>query len=140
MKIFYYFDPLLKISPVKEFFEELLAADGGGRHNQNIFKVISGKIEFLAENNGRPIPPVAVPLRGYPFHEIKLSDRNNLIRVLFFAYHQDKLILLSAFNKPKHYDEKGKNKKVHFLIEKEYNKARLYYEKFLNNPNCYEEF
>ena len=87
MKIFYYFDPLLKISPVKKFFEELLTADGGGRHNQNIFKIISGKVEFLAENNGRPIPPHAVPLRGYPFHEIKISDRHGLIRVLFFAHH-----------------------------------------------------
>ncbi|MEK7072517.1 MAG: type II toxin-antitoxin system RelE/ParE family toxin [Patescibacteria group bacterium] len=115
MKIVYYHNIYLGISPVKTFLAQYALSSAKTEqqreHRAKAAIFIDQTIRFIAEHRGRPIPPSARPLRGYPFHEMRIKDSNNLIRILYFCYHQETLVLLYAFDKPDYYD-KAKKKKV----------------------------
>jgi phage-related protein len=93
---------------------------------------IDQTIHFVAEHKGRPIPPNSQPLRGYPFHEMRIKDSSNLIRIMYFCYHQKILVLLHSFEKPDYY-EKSKKRKVekemHIALEQAHNN----YKDFIKN-------
>ncbi|MFH1890673.1 MAG: type II toxin-antitoxin system RelE/ParE family toxin [Candidatus Kuenenbacteria bacterium] len=142
MQIVYYFNQKSQISPVKEFLlkYDLKESDSKKQEERKIkiLAYIDQTIQFITEHKGRPIPPVAKPLKGYKFHEMRIKDRINLVRILYFCYTQEKLVLLNAFEKPDLY-EKGLKKKVDREINKMLKQTQQYYQDFLSNQ-IYEEY
>ena len=79
-------------------------------------------------------------LKGdYDFQEIRVKEGDNLVRVLYFCYHQEKLVLLNAFEKPSQY-QKNKKKVIDKMIKDELNKAKEFYKAFISNPELYEKY
>lgn len=142
MQIVYYYDKQLHIVPVKEFLSKysLKAVDSKKQelHKVKVLAFIDQTIKFIAENKGRPIPPTARALKGHKFHEMRIKDGSNLIRILYFIYYHEKLVLLNAFEKPDFYD-KGVKKKINKEIEKILEQTEEYYKNFINNQT-YEEY
>lgn len=142
MKIVYYFNQKLQKAPVKVFLLKYELKDGDSKKQVErkikMLAFIDETIQFIAVNNGKPVPPIAKPLKGYKFHEMRIKDRNSLIRILYFCYNQDKLVLLNTFEKPDSY-EKGLKKKVDREIYKILNQTKNYYQDFLNKQT-YEEY
>ena len=142
MKITYYYNLNLQISPVKQFLFKynLKSNDTEKRKNHKIkmLAFIDQAIQFISENKAKPIPPIAKTIRGYKFHEIRVKDGSNLIRIFYFCYHQEKLVLLNAFEKPDLY-EKGLKKKIDKKIIKILEQTKEYYQDFINTQN-YEEY
>jgi phage-related protein len=142
MKIIYYFSRQLGIAPVKEFLLKYDVRNNDSTKQAErkikIMAFIDQAVRFIAENKGRPVPPIAKPLKGYKFHEIRVKDGSDLIRVLYFCYHQEKIVLLNAFEKPDLY-EKGLKKKIDQGINKILELTQEYYNEFLNNQT-YEEY
>ena len=116
MNIVYYKDIDLTIVPVRQFLSKykLKSSDSPKQksHKRKMVIDIIARIDFIAEINGYPQPPVAKPLHGHKYHEITLSDYNNCVRILYFCYHKERLILLNAFEKPGRYHDIGSKKKV----------------------------
>ena len=142
MKITYYYNLNLRISPVKQFLFKynLKSSDTEKRKNHKIktLAFIDQAIQFISENKAKPIPPIAKTIRGYKFHEIRVKDGSSLIRIFYFCYHQEKLVLLNAFEKPDLY-EKGLEKKIDKKIVKILEQTKEYYQDFINTQN-YEEY
>lgn len=133
MKIVYYHNIRLGISPVKTFLAQYaLSSAKTEQQRERRAKVavfIDQTIHFIAEHRGRPIPPSALPLRGYPFQEMRIKDSSNLIRILYFCYHQETLVLLHAFEKPDYYDKAKKKKvekEIYLALEQAYNNYQDY--------------
>ena len=126
----YYHHDDLGYCPVKKYFEQYKSG------KIEILANIDAKIKFLLENNGRPIPPIAKPLYGYSFFEIRSRKTADiLIRIFYFCY-GGKIVLLNALEKPSSYDTSKEKKK----IEKILNLTAEYREKFILNPQTYEEY
>ena len=70
---------------------------------------------------------------------MRIKDGSNLIRILYFGYMRDKLILLNAFEKPEKYDKKLK-KQIESKIANILNQTKIYYENFINNNKNYEKY
>ena len=142
MKVIYYYNLSLRISPVKQFLLKynLTSNDTEKQTNHKIktLAFIDQTIQFIVENKAKPIPPIAKSIRGYNFHEIRVKDGSNLIRIFYFCYHQEKLVLLNVFEKPDLY-EKGLKKKIDKKIIKILEQTKEYYQDFINNQN-YEEY
>lgn len=134
MKIVHYHNTHLRISPVKQFLEKYTISSSDTvkqrAHKLKVIAFMDETIHLVANNNGRPIPPSAQPLRGYPFHEMRIKDSSNLIRILYFSYQQGVLVLLHAFEKPDYY-EKAKKKKVERVITIALEQAYNNYKDFL---------
>lgn len=96
-------------------------------------------IHHLAENDGVPREPTASPLRGYPFHEIKVDFPDKLIRIQYFCYNQEKLIILNAYEKPTLYD-KARKRTTDRVINSALEEAKKCHEDFINNPQNHEEY
>ena len=142
MKVIYYHNLNLRISPVRQFLfkYDLKSSDTEKRKNHKIktLAFIDQAIQFIAENKAKPVPPIAKTIRGYKFHEIRVKDGSSLIRIFYFCYHQEKLVLLNAFEKPDLY-EKGLKKKIDKKIIKILEQTKEYHQDFINTQN-YEEY
>lgn len=142
MRIVYYNNDL-KIAPVKKFLlgYGLKPDDTAKQQNRKIkaLAFVDQAIKFIAENKGQPIPPIAKPLKGYKFHEIRIKAGKNLIRILYFCHFKEKLVLLNAFEKPEFYEKKLK-KKIEKEISKILEQTKLYYEDFIKNTQNYGEY
>lgn len=135
MQVVYYHNRKRKYSPVKKYLEAY--SDAANERNVKIIAGIYAKIKFIQDKDGRPQPPTAKPLRGYSFFEIlNPKDAKTVIRILFFR-HQDKMVLLHAFEKPtreKYTDKEWKE------IDSELKIGEVYQQDFISNPNSYEEY
>lgn len=142
MKIIYYFNEEESISPVKEFLLKYDIKKNDSKrtvdHKIKVLAFIDQVINFIAENKGKPIPPIAKTIKGYKFHELRVKDGSNLIRILYFVYIQEKLVLLNGFEKPDNYSH-GLKKKIDKEIEKSIKLANQYYKDFITNQT-YEEY
>ncbi|MEI7452416.1 MAG: hypothetical protein WCK37_04430 [Candidatus Falkowbacteria bacterium] len=133
MEIVYYFDDVLVICPVKHYLYSIKLSHD---RKLRLLAEIDQKIKFVAINNGRPTPPISLPLHNYNFFEIKSrKDKNTVIRILYFRY-KNVIVLLNAFEKPDNYT----TNKERAAIEKYYETTNDYYRKFINNPNNYERY
>ena len=142
MQIVYYFDKENQISPVKKFlFKYNISKNDTDRvvnHKLKVLAYIDQSIDFIAENNAKPVLPIAKTIKGYKFHEIRVKDGSNLIRIFYFGYFHEKLVLLYGFEKPEKYD-KGLKKKIDKKIQKSIDRANKYYQDFIKNQR-YEEY
>ncbi len=96
-------------------------------------------IKIATENGGIAGGSFSSSLIGYSFQELRIQEGNRLVRILYFAYHKEKLVLLNAYDKPNLYEKNGK-KKVEKEIEVIHKQTQEYYEDFLKNPNRYEKY
>jgi phage-related protein len=96
-------------------------------------------IKLTAEKNGIPGGEFSSDVIGYDFQELRIPDGSTLVRVLYFCYHRDKLVLLRVYDKPKLYEKAGKQR-VDKKIKENNDIAQKYYEDFKKNPNQYEKY
>jgi len=97
---------------------------------------IDAKIQHVTCNEGRPTPPISKPLHGYSCFEILNSkDANTVIRILYFR-HQQKIVLLHAFEKPVSYTTDREKK----MVEKQNKIGEKYLNIFKLNPQNYEKY
>ena len=143
MEIVYYYSNDFKFAPVKQFLSKysLKSSDTEKQRNHKIkiLAFIDQTIKFIVENKGRPVPPIAKSIKGYKFHEMRIKDESKLIRILYFCYHQEKLVLLNAFEKPTLY-EKVLKRKINKEITKILEQTKMYYQNFIENNQNYEEY
>jgi phage-related protein len=142
MKIVYYFNQEKSVLPVKDFlFKYDIKRNDSERtvnHKIKVLAFIDQAIKFTAENNGKPIPPIAKTIRGYKFHELRVKDGSSLIRIFYFVYIQKKLVLLNCLEKSENYD-KGLKKKINKEIKKAIELTNQYYKDFIINQT-YEKY
>lgn len=140
METVYFYDKGSKSCPVKEYFKQYLInnkdKESDAKRKQKILAGIDAKIRYVQDHQGRPIPPISKPLHGYSCFEIlNPKDAKTVIRILYFR-HQNKIVLLHAFEKPSSYRTNKEKKKVD-----EQNKIG---EKYLNifklDPKNYEKY
>lgn len=143
MKIIYYHILQTGNTPVKKFLMkyDCKPTDKAKQQARKVktLAFIDQVIQFIAEHNGKPVPPIAKTIRGYKFHELRIKEGSQLIRILYFCYHQERLVLLNAFQKPALYI-KGAKKRVEKEIQKIFEQTNQYYDDFINNSQNYEEY
>lgn len=143
MKVVYYYNRRFNIAPVKQFLSKydlkLEDTKKQTNHKVKVLAFIDQTVKFIAEHKGQPIPPIAKTIRGHPFHEMRIKDGSNLIRILYFSFCQEKLVLLNAFEKPELYN-KGLKKKIEKQILKIIEQTKIYYQDFIKNSQNYEEY
>ncbi len=129
--------------PINDYFTKFVPAseDKPGQITKKLraYTRIKTVIIAAAENNGQVRGDFSSDLKGYNFHEFLIRDGTNQIRILYFCYHNEKLVLLNGFDKPSLY-EKGNKKRVNNFIEKKLAETDKYYNDFINNPKNYENF
>ena len=141
MKAVYYFDPELNVCPVKEYLSQYYVEDGadtGVRNkNLNLLVNIDSKINYILANFGRHLPPISHNLdRNFNFLEIRQrKNKNILIRIFYFRY-EEMMVLLGCLEKPDNYDDKKEKNK----INRELLLIQSFQNKFVSNPELYEEY
>jgi phage-related protein len=140
MEVIYFYDKDLKCCPVKEYLKQYLPISKDKesiiQRNQKILADIDAKIDYIRENGGRPTPPISKPLHGYSCFEIlNPKDAKTVIRILYFR-HQDKVVLLHAFEKPASYDTERERKRV----DKQNQIGEKYLNIFKSNTKNYEKY
>ena len=140
METVYYYNKESKSCPVKKYLEQY-SINGKDKEpvikrKQKILAGIDTKIKYVENNQGRPTPPISKPLHGYSCFEIlNPKDAKTVIRILYFR-HQEKIVLLHAFEKPTNYKTNKEKKKV----DKENKIGEKYLNIFKLNPKNYEKY
>src|SRR3989344_1606892 len=91
---------------------------------------VDSVIRLAAERGGRPGGDFSSSLQNYDFQELKIPEGERLVRIPYFIFRKEKLVLLNAFDKPKLY-ESGKKRKVDLNIHLFYEEANRFYKTFL---------
>ncbi len=136
MGIAYYYDPAEKECPVTSFLREKVenCPKLPQASKDQIMTDLRGKIEKSLELNGQPDGHITEPVKEYSFSKInQKKDENKLIRI-FYCCHDDLMVLLYAFEKPRKYDGKKKEKRAE---SKHYQKAQECYLKLKSDPDRY---
>ncbi|MDP2696018.1 MAG: hypothetical protein Q8O87_02060, partial [bacterium] len=75
MKVVYFFDKDSTLCPVKKYLEQFISnkkdTNKDNQRKNKLLAEIDQKIEYIRERNGKAIPPIAKPLMGYKFFEIR---------------------------------------------------------------------
>ena len=130
--------------PIKEFLWRYVPGNKDSQKNilkkQRAYSKLKSIIDLTLERKGLVGGEFTSHLKGdYDFQEIRVKEGDNLVRVLYFCYHQEKLVLLNAFEKPSQY-QKNKKKVIDKMIKDELNKAKEFYKAFISNPELYEKY
>ncbi len=141
MKAVYYLDRQLGYCPVKKYLEQyaIKIKDKQKQINKkiNLLKNIDGKIRYVINNNGVPTAPISFPLdKMYDFFEIKHRKNKDIVIRIFYFRHDDKIVLLSAIEKPDNYNTEKENRKIRKQLEI----TKEFQNRFKNNPQSYEEY
>jgi phage-related protein len=100
---------------------------------------IDSVIMLAADKRGVPGGNFSSSLIGCDFQELRITEGNELVRILYFAYKKEILVLLNVYDKPDLYEKAGKNE-VNKRIEQMHQQTKIYYEDFLQNSNHYEKY
>jgi hypothetical protein len=127
--------------PIDDYFKKYNVYENDKLQQKKLktFAKIEWVIKAAANNKGIVGGQFSAPVAGYDFQEFRIKEGDNLVRILYFCYFRDKLVLLDGFDKPDRY-EKGKKKRIEKMIDEKYNQAQKYYEDFLKNPQNYEKY
>ncbi|MBT4937382.1 hypothetical protein HON22_05690 [Candidatus Peregrinibacteria bacterium] len=85
-------------------------------------------IKHAAEHDGIVYPPLGDKMHGYPLNELRQKHGKELIRIFYFVYMKNKLVLLHAYDK----------KEGTVAPKKEINIAYNNYKLYISNPQRYE--
>jgi len=140
MDVVYYFDKNLGYCPVKKYLGKYIENTKDTKKEKDcknkILIEIRAKIQAILENSGLSTGFISGRVKGYSLLKIRQKkNKNILIRILYFC-HDNKMILLNAFEKPKNY----KTKKEKRDIDKQFKIAETYKNKFKLNPKLYERY
>jgi len=140
METVYFYDKNSRNCPVKEYLKQYLTNQGDKeniiKRKQKILANIDSKVSHVESNDGRPTPPISKPLHGYSCFEIlNPKDAKTVIRILYFR-HQEKIVLLHAFEKPASYSTDREKK----IIDKQNKIGEKYLNIFKLNPKNYEKY
>lgn len=140
MEVIYYKDKSLNCCPVEKYLKQYIKNSRDNTKERNrkdkILAEINGRIQYVLQNNGIPVPPLSKKLSGYDYFEIRSKkNQNTLIRVFYFR-HEDKIVLLNVLEKPDNYGGERENRK----IEKELKITQGYLNNFKLNPKLYEKY
>ena len=124
MDIVYYSDD--GDCPVKEYFNQL-------RGRIKLLADIDSKLVYVKDNR---FSPLLSSLHGHKFFEVKQRKNEKIVIRILVYFYKDRMVLLSAFEKPDSYKETRARRD----IEENYKKADIYLNKFLSNPNKYENY
>lgn len=125
------------VAPVENYLDKLadtaedLRLRGKSKEAEkfmNLFNRLLSLIKHAMERNGQASLPESKKLHGYPLCELRQKNRKRLIRIFYFAYLQEKLVLLHVFEKK----EGEETPKVE--IEEAYHNYKLY----ISDPKTYE--
>lgn len=139
MEIWYFKNPETGLCPVLEYLGMFRPEKGDSasvqRRKLSLRAKIDARLNHVSCQDGNLTYP-AKPLRNFPFLEICLNkDSNILIRVCCVRCFGG-MLLLHAFEKPSNYD----TEKDRRSINREYEKANIYYNAFLKNPTLKEKY
>jgi len=140
MEVVYYKDKASNCCPLKKYLDQYIKNDTEKPKERNrkdkILAEISGKIQYVLQNNGNPIPPLIKKLSGYDYFEIRSKKNQNILIRVFYFRHEDKIVLLNALEKPDNYSGEREDRK----IEQELEITQGYLNKFKLNPKLYEKY
>jgi hypothetical protein len=129
--------------PVKDYLSKYrpLAQDKESIQQKKIksFRRIDFVISRATENNGIIGGEYSCSVPAHSFQKIRIKDGGNLVRILYFCYLGERLVLLNAYDKPDLYD-KGAKKKIDKMINEKMSDAQNYYQDFIKNPQNYEKY
>lgn len=132
MEIVYYYDMSLNYCPVKKYFSQFK----DNINNIDLLARICRNIDMIAENNGIPQGSFSKKLSGLDGFEVKVrKSKGTVIRIIYFL-HQNKMILLNAFEKPDNYDTSKEKRK----IDKQIEIAKQYIKNYKLNPKLYKKY
>ncbi len=139
MEVVYYHDKTLNLCPAKEYLAQYAPnetdPDKERKRKDKILVTIHAKIQVIKENPNFMARFIS-SLHNHSFFEIRTSkNKDTVIRILYFRS-SEKIILLTAFEKPSHYDKDRISKEV----DREYAVADQYIKNFLKNPTSYEKY
>lgn len=129
-----YYDPAKQECPVDSFLKEKVESCPhlSQSSKDRIMADLESKIARSLELNGQPDGHITEPVKEYNFFKInQKKDENTLIRVFYYCY-EDLMVLLYAFEKPRKYDGKKKEKRAE---NKHYQKAQECYLKLKSDPD-----
>ena len=140
METVYFYDKNSKNCPVKEYLKQYLPNQGDKeniiKRKQKILANIDSKINHVENNDGRPTSPISKSLHGYSCFEIlNPKDAKTVIRILY-SRHQEKIVLLHAFEKPASYNTDREKK----MVDKQNKIGEKYLNIFKLNPKNYEKY
>ncbi len=143
MEIVYYVTSA-GIAPAKEYLTSRYGSDSTDTQKSKNGKAkrlatVEAVLSLAAGNNGIAGGELSAHLIGYDFQELRIKEGKELVRLLYFAHHRERLVLLHGYDKPRRY-EKGKKKKVDNDIESIHRIAKVYYDDFIKNPDRYEPY
>lgn len=140
MKAVYYYDKQLNYCPVKKYLQSFLINERDSNdveeRKTKLLIDLDNKIQKILDNECRPIPPIAKPLKQYGIIEIThRKDKNIVIRIIYCRC-DDLMVLLLAFEKPDNYH----SNKIKKEIDKQYKIAESYKKLFILNKQLYENY
>ena len=104
------------------------------------FAKVESVIEMAANSpDGRVGGTFSSTLTGYSFNEFRLKEGRELVRILYFPYQLQQIVLLDAYDKPENYT-KAEKKKIEKEIAEIHDRAQEYYNDFIRNPKNHEPF
>ena len=98
-----------------------------GQMRNLAFRLLS-IIRHAAEHEGIVHPPLGDKMHAYPFFELRQRHGKRLIRIFYFAYHKEKLVLLHMYEK-----NEGESAR-----QGEMEQANRNYKTYISNPEKYE--
>lgn len=139
----YYYDENLLVCPVKNFLKKYYPSntDSNKIKDQKLKMLakIDEVISHTADNNGIAGGLFSSTVKGYNFSELRIKFGDNLVRIFYFCYCNEKMVLLNALEKPVLY-QKGSQKKIEKFIHEQLEVTKEYKNKFLINPQNYEKY
>jgi hypothetical protein len=140
MKAVYYYDKQSNCCPVKKYLQSFLINKKDPidiiERKTKLLIDLDNKIKKILDNECRPIPPIAKPLKQYGIIEIThRKDKNVVIRIIYSRC-DDMMVLLLAFEKPDNYS----SNKIKKEIDKQYKIAEFYKKLFILNKQLYENY
>lgn len=125
------------IGPVKDYLDSIIkssqALEKRGKTKQarrvkNLALRLFAIIQHAAEHEGIVHPPLGDKMHGYPFFELRQKHGKQLIRIFYFTYHKEKLVLLHVYDK----------KEGNAAKQAEIKQAHKNYKLYLSNPKKHE--
>lgn len=137
MEVIYYKDPKLGYAPVNKYLIKYVSGGSPSSADVKLLRNIKAKIHQIRENRGFIMNcefcEKATDFDGW---KIKQNIPNKRKLRILYSIHDEKMLLLVAFDKPAYYKtNKEKRREVQF-----YETAKKYLKIFKNNPTLYEQY
>jgi hypothetical protein len=138
MEIIYYSDDCSAGCPAKQFLDKYKKGIEENDKKRNFYKKFKSRIDIEANDlKGETRDPISAPIKGHTVKEIKITNKNKEIRLLYDCNkEEDKLILTNGFEKP----YGSSNSKTKRDNERHYATGDYYYQEYLKNKTKIKKY